>query len=446
MAPPGFLAAVDASAWLFGLGERSLRLVPFVMALVALFLVWRVGSRFLTGLPLAGAVVLSAVSPALVWYGGEAKQYSGDIAWTLLLVLLGLRYLEDPRDMRRAVWASVLGVLAMISSHPAVLTGFVIGVVLTWDWVRDREIAELRCLATMGVGWVIGAAVATWASLRFTTPEVRAYMHDFWAEGFAPYGSGLVAVPLWLLGRVWHVLAHYLVFLEAEAGVLALPTAMLAVAGLVVLLREDRIKSFVVMAPLLAAMLGGLSLLLPMRTRVAVYAGAAVLLLGMAGLQALLQSRSRWWKGMGAVMAVLAIVPIPLIVLGTSRPPYRAQETRPVLATLAERLREDEAVYVYCPAKAAAEFYGPALGVEGYIEGGCYESVSGFLDELRTLPPGRVWFFYTHRTEARPYPDSARAFFAAHGRQLDEIEDPFGLTGQAQAAAILYFLDPRDGG
>lgn len=444
VAPPGFLAAVESSTWLFGPGERSLRLVPFLMALLALFLVWRVGSRFLTGVPLAGAILLSGVSPALIWYGGEAKQYSGDVAWSLLLVLFALRHLEDPRDLRRAVWAAVLGGVALISSHAAVLTGFVIGGVLLWDWTRDREAAEIRSLAVLGAGWAIGAAIATWASLRFTTPEVRQFMRDFWAEGFAPYGAGLAGVSIWVVQRVWHVLAHYLVFLEAEAGVLAMPTALLALGALVVLLRKDRVRTLVLLAPLLAALLGGLSHILPMRNRVAVHSGAVVLLLGMAGLQALLQSRSRWWKGVGVVLGAFSIIPIPLAVLGTSRPPYRAQETRPVLATLAERLREDETVYVYCQANAAADFYGPSVGLTQYMKGGCHESVGAFLQELRALPPGRVWFFYTQRTPTRPYPDSAKAYFAAHGQQLDRIEDPYGLTGQAEASAILYRFDPTD--
>ena len=60
MAPPGFLASVDLSTSLFGLGDRALRLTPFLMALLALFLLWRVGRRFLRGVPLAGALLLSA--------------------------------------------------------------------------------------------------------------------------------------------------------------------------------------------------------------------------------------------------------------------------------------------------------------------------------------------------------------------------------------------------
>ena len=105
--------------------------------------------------------------------------------------------------------------------------------VLFFDWLRGRRTGALSPLVTLGSGWVVGAAIATWASVRFTTPELRAYMRNFWASGFAPFEEGSFAVVRWGVGRVYHVLAHYLIFLDAEFGVLAAPVAVLALGGLV---------------------------------------------------------------------------------------------------------------------------------------------------------------------------------------------------------------------
>ena len=360
-------------------------------------------------------------------------------------MLLGLRHLEEPLGVRRAIGAAGLGALAMLSSYAAVLTGAVVGAILLLDWLRNRQTETLRPLLVVGAGWGAGAAAATWAALRFTTPQLRHYMHEFWTDGFAPYADGFLAVARWIPERAYHVLAHYLVFLDADVGALAAPVAILAVGGLIVALRKDRVRALVLMAPLVAALLGGLTHTVPLRNRMAVYAGAPLLLLGMIGLQGLLRHRSRWAKGAGVVAGALAIPPIPAIVVATSRPPYRAQETRPVLAALGRRLRADETLYVYCQANAAADFYGPAAGITDYVEGGCYDSVDEFIEELRALPAGRVWFFYTQWTPTRPYPDAARAFFEAHGKELDRIDDPYGLTGQAEATAILYQLGPLTG-
>ncbi|MGD8279320.1 MAG: glycosyltransferase family 39 protein [Gemmatimonadota bacterium] len=444
MAPPGFLASVKAAVATFGLDERALRLVPLLMGILALLLLWRVAHRFVTGLPLAGVLLVSAASPALVWYSGNVKQYSGDVALSLLLVLLALRHVEQPMDTRRAGWAAALGALAMISSYAAVLTGAVLGLVLLGHWLGRRRTGTFRPLGILGGGWLLGAVAAAWASLRLTDPAVREFMRDFHAAGFAPWKDGIVAVLLWIPGRVFNALAHYMVFLEAEAGGLAIPVAILALAGVAVVASEERLKGMLLAAPLLAALLGGLTQTLPMRHRLAVYAGAPVLVFGMIGLQALLARRSRWVQGAGALLALLAIAPLPLVVLAMNRPPYRSQETRPVLAALAERMRADDAVYIYCPAVAAADFYGPTAGVTDYIAGGCHATEGELIDELRALPEGRVWFFFTQWTPGLPWPDTAQAFLANVGREAERIDDPYGLTGQSDAAAILYELPAAD--
>jgi hypothetical protein len=91
VAPPGFLASVEAATMVFGLGERALRLVPWALSILGLLLFWRIARRFVSPLALVMGLLLFAASPALIWYGGNVKQYSGDVAWTLLLVLVALR-------------------------------------------------------------------------------------------------------------------------------------------------------------------------------------------------------------------------------------------------------------------------------------------------------------------------------------------------------------------
>lgn len=444
MAPPGFLASVEIATAALGVNEYALRLVPLLMGVLALVLLWRVARRFVTGVPLAGVLLVSAASPALVWYSGNVKQYSGDVALSLLLVLLALRHVEEETDTRRAGWAAVLGAAAMISSYAAVLTGAVLGLVLLIHWLLHRRPGTTRPLAILATGWVVGAGAATWAALRFTSPGVRDFMRDFHASGFAPWEDGILAVLLWLPARVFLLLAHYMVFLEAEAGVFAVPVAILALVGAVALWSRHRLKGLLLAAPVLAALIGGLTLALPMRHRLAVYVGAPLLIMGMLGLQTLLERRSRWVKAVGVILAILAILPIPAITLGLARPPYRNQETRPVLTRLAEQRSAGDILYVYCYANAAADYYGPAAGVTEYVAGECHDSEDELIEELRALPDGRVWFFFTFWMPDVPWPDAAQSFLAERGREVERITDPYGIPGPGQTAAILYELGAAD--
>src|SRR5262249_6844503 len=92
VAPVGALALLEASSTLSGLSEAGLPFGPWVLSLVALLLCWRVPTRFAEGAPLLAALAMFAVSPALVWYGSSVKPYGGDVAVSLCLVWLSLRF------------------------------------------------------------------------------------------------------------------------------------------------------------------------------------------------------------------------------------------------------------------------------------------------------------------------------------------------------------------
>ena len=86
-APVGFLLLERLAVMLLGPNELALRLVPFLAAIAALVLVARFcRDHFGAGTAVLG-VLLAAVLPALISYGGEAKQYSLDVAMALLILL-----------------------------------------------------------------------------------------------------------------------------------------------------------------------------------------------------------------------------------------------------------------------------------------------------------------------------------------------------------------------
>src|SRR5438132_550706 len=98
-APFGFLLAMKGSISLFGASEWALRLVPFLGSVAGL-----VGFAFITRrlLP-AGAALLAvglfAVSPHLISYAGEAKQYATDAAVTIGLLACAAGLLSSPSPL-----------------------------------------------------------------------------------------------------------------------------------------------------------------------------------------------------------------------------------------------------------------------------------------------------------------------------------------------------------
>ena len=99
--------------------ELGLRLLPWISSLVSLLLFWKIAIRVLPPAAAAAALVPFAVSPALVWHGGNAKPDAEDVAATLLLVWLVFRFDDDPND--RAIVR--LGGAGSVLSQPSIRLG-----------------------------------------------------------------------------------------------------------------------------------------------------------------------------------------------------------------------------------------------------------------------------------------------------------------------------------
>ncbi len=101
-APIGFLFLQKTITLLLGDSEYALRLLPFLAGCLSLCLMFLLVRKVAS--PFAGSLALAlfAVSPALIYYSSEVKQYSSDVAIALALVLLFLKY-ERTRDQSRGM-------------------------------------------------------------------------------------------------------------------------------------------------------------------------------------------------------------------------------------------------------------------------------------------------------------------------------------------------------
>jgi Dolichyl-phosphate-mannose-protein mannosyltransferase len=448
VAPAAFMAALRTASLLGGVNEPSLRLLPWACAVAAVIFFWRVAARVLGGWPLMGALLLFAASPALTWYGGNVKPYAGDVAFTLLLVLVVLRFDEHPDDRGRAAMGGVAGAVAALFSFPAVLTAAVAGLVLLGRWQGRRPRPPVAPLLALGGPWLAGIVAAGVLAMRQLDPETKAYMNRFWVDGFAPAPWTSIDALLWVPGRLFNAFGQLLLFIVADSppgkAFVAL-CALLAVVGLAALFATWPWRAALVLAPTVAAVLGASARLLPFDGRVGIYAGWPLLVATMAGVQAMHSRLTA--KARAAVAAIgILIVGLPvLFILAAGRPPYHHEEARPVLEAVARRWRLGDALYVYYGARYAMQFYGRRAGFTEWTTGECHrEDPRAYFreaDAFRGRP--RVWFFYTHSGLGYREPAVIRSYLAAIGTERERIPDPFGGKDQSEAAAYLYDLsDP----
>ncbi|MGH7558629.1 MAG: glycosyltransferase family 39 protein, partial [Gemmatimonadota bacterium] len=186
VAPFGFLWLEKIAVTALGNSEYALRLFPLLAGIASLFVFRAVARRYL--LPPAANIglFLFAVSPMLVYFSAETKQYSLDVLVALGLLWMALRWMDGPTTLWSSVGLGLLGMAAVWFSHTAILLLGGFAVVLVWRWFRQRESSIgqiILILALWGAGGVLGALLP----LVALPEETSAYMDEFWAAGFLPF-------------------------------------------------------------------------------------------------------------------------------------------------------------------------------------------------------------------------------------------------------------------
>ena len=99
-APVGFLFLERLVGTCCGFGEYALRLIPLIAGVCSLYLFYKVAQLLLPQKAVWIAIGLAAVSPHLIYYSSELKQYSTDVLVATALSLIMLRFVSRPHDPR----------------------------------------------------------------------------------------------------------------------------------------------------------------------------------------------------------------------------------------------------------------------------------------------------------------------------------------------------------
>ena len=290
-APLGYLWAARAATRLFGVSEASLRLVALLAGCGLLFAIWGLGRRIAGRRAGLAVLALTALSPALVYFSGEAKPYASDALVTVLLLWAAAAALGRKADARSTAALALAGAAAVWCSATAVLVLGALGAVFLATGLRSRSRPRLAQAAVAGAAWLASFAGA-WL-LVYRQASESAYMQDYWDGAFLSMASArAVARSLKESSEVvWSV------FVAVPSSVLqprlelallaalALAVAGLAVAGFERIRRTHRsAAAWLVAAPVLVAAAASFADLYPVATRLVLFLVPALLLLVGAGM------------------------------------------------------------------------------------------------------------------------------------------------------------------
>lgn len=386
-APYGFLCLLKAAGDIGDYRESALLVPPFLASLVALLAFARLAFRVLgrDGAPFA--VAPFALSSTAVYYAGEVKQYSFELAAAALVLLLAWSCAESG-FARRESWRFAIGsALLGWFAHSSLLVTAASLLGLGWIGWRAAEREARRRFAGLGAALAAHHVLLYLVQMR---PAAGADLFAYHAAGFAPW-------PPWR-DFSWYrdTLMGYLAFPLGSPGATLLPLLGLGLGLLA--LRGRRREAALVLGPLAALYLASALRFFPVITgendihsRLTLFTLPFVCLLLGRGFASLLPPGN---LAVGTLL--LAALSYPAAARSFGEPGYLREEMAPLVVDLEAQIEPGDQIYVFHAAEPAFRFYTrrhPLAHVAGEPMAMAEEALRR---DAAKLGAGRVWVVFAH--------------------------------------------------
>ena len=347
-APIGFLWLEKAAVLALGPNELALRLLPFLASIATLILIYGFCLRNTGRWSAVVAVGLAGLMPALVYYSGELKQYSSDVASGLLILVLAAEALRRGLTVGRAAWLAVWGMAVVWVSHPSVFVLAGAGTTLIVKEAIGRNYRVALLAAVVSACWLASFAVEYLFFLKDL--QSNTFLADYWESSFLkfpPTSPGDLrvypAVGFGIFESLFHN-AQVDVDLSMRMGVFMAAAWMI---GVVTLSRQGRRELVALLvAPLGFAVFACLLHKYPLRSRLALFTAATTLPATAAGIAGLLAAKDAINRAIGAVLlgCALLLPTMQAVQFLIERP--RLHDARSVLTRLARDWQPGDIVVV----------------------------------------------------------------------------------------------------
>jgi 4-amino-4-deoxy-L-arabinose transferase-like glycosyltransferase len=393
-APIGFLLLQKAVISLLGTSDYSLRMIPFLAGLVSVPLMYAVSKQYVAK---SGALIslgLFALSPRLIYYSSELKQYSTDVLVTLLILLVAPKCLEDKVKPHKLIGLGIIGFLAIWFSHPSlfVFAGVLLSLGLTFVFRRDKH--NLSWLIGSSAIWIAGLALNYFINLRYL--ESNDTLVRYWSSAFAP-------LPPWD-----HFSWYYNAFISMLKDPATLPTSTILVGILVVGISSLAFRRWplmlVLLAPFLLTLLASALERYPFNGRLLLFILPSLFLLlaeGVKRIRIILAKVKKPLADLVYASLILYLLYNPAsISYNNLRFPPMGEHIKPVMEYIQGNYHSGDLIYVYYGARPAFEFYMPFYRLD---RSSCVGGVAArneplkYLEDIEKLRGNRrVWFIFSH--------------------------------------------------
>jgi len=421
VAPPGFLLVEKLAVLALGGSELALRLFPFLCSVAGVFLFRRLAERTLDGVAVPFAVALFAIGLPFIKYAAEVKQYGVDATAAIVLMLLAVDLRERDASTRRLLLAGAVGLVVVWFSQASVLVMAGLGLACAVLWLVSRDPRTRRMLLVTIPLWAAASLLGLAAGLRSVTPATRAFMDDFWRQGFFPLPPRLSTGARWLWEQALSLFADPTLLRYRWPAVYL----VLAALGVAALWRRRRDVALFVVGPVAVALAAAVAQQYPFRSRLMLYLLPGLLLALAAGAGWLADGARRLHSALGATLVLVLAAAAPAAALVEAPPPYDLEHHRDVLGYLQRHRRPGDVVYVFPLTRVGTLFYGPRYGLRpaDWVSGVCdREDTRRYLRDVdRFRGAQRFWLLTSGARPYRAARPAVRKYLSAIGVKRDSL-------------------------
>jgi hypothetical protein len=310
LAPPGFLVLERMLVRLPVDRVMMARFFPLACGVASIFLFRAAARRFLLPYAVPIAVGLFAMSDWLVYYSAELKQYSCDLALTLVALLLAAGRGPDSPSSPMTVWRFValgaVGAIGVWFSYPLVFVLAAVGSYLLAVAISRRDMRGVLALVAMGLVWVASFGVCYVVSHRILSTDP--FIWNWWDFAFLRLPPRSTAE---LRREFWQLLNVFDSPSDVKTPMGLVPTAFLALAlsvgGAWSMLRRWPGGLYLLAVPMICALAASVLHQYPFHGRLLIFLVPSVQMLVAQGAAAV--SRPGGWRMAVVVGAFLLFQP-----------------------------------------------------------------------------------------------------------------------------------------
>lgn len=390
VAPIGFLWVEKLMGNLFGVNEFSLRLVPFLASIAAIYLLYDLGRVLLSkkwGLLIAFAFTLPLT---LTYFSSELKQYMTDLSIALLLFWYYYRFIfQNKQDTKAIITLGILGAICVWFSNITPILLLSIGLALWLPLLKAFNSKRLFSILTSNALWLVSFLPYYFNFIK-NNPH-REGMVNYWSSAFLPHQPKEAYE--WIVATFEELFrntaSHY------EMTFLAL--GLFIVGVLSVLIRKTKWHYLYLFLPILIHLQLSYFRVYPFTGRLILYLIPLIIFFEFVGIEYI----SGFFKTKKAVVILFSLALLSLAFLRTPNyfvHPMMGEDIKPVLQYVKEQKEQNDIVYAYSGAHAAFKFYKDKYFT---TEDSCIVGISSgdyynkFIKEFEGLK-GRVWVVFSH--------------------------------------------------